>query len=173
MASRPAEMPIFEFRNLHHMDYELQEGSIALPQGFQDRTVNMFVLGASIPAPLSITISRDTLLPGEALKAYVDRQIKMLASKLRGYTLLGKKAVVLSTTAPIDGVQIDAYYMTDGRPFYQRQAAFLIAPERAIIFSTTAQADFSSEQNQNWMDLLASFQPRQPGDSKTDSSAQE
>jgi hypothetical protein len=155
------------------MDYELQEGSIALPQGFQDRTVNMFVLGASIPAPLSITISRDTLLPGEALKAYVDRQIKMLASKLRGYTLLGKKAVVLSTTAPIDGVQIDAYYMTDGRPFYQRQAAFLIAPERAIIFSTTAQADFSSEQNQNWMDLLASFQPRQPGDPKTDSSAQE
>jgi hypothetical protein len=155
------------------MDYELQEGSIALPQGFQDRTVNMFVLGASIPAPLSITISRDTLLPGEALKAYVDRQIKMLASKLRGYTLLGKKAVALSTTAPIDGLQIDAYYMTDGRPFYQRQAAFLIAPGRALIFSTTAQADFSSEQNQNWMDLLASFQPRQPGDSKTDSSAQE
>ena len=155
------------------MDYELQEGSIALPQGFQDRTVNMFVLGASIPAPLSITISRDTLLPGEALKAYVDRQIKMLASKLRGYTLLGKKAVVLSTTAPIDGVQIDAYYMTDGRPFYQRQAAFLISPGRAIIFSTTAQADFSSEQNQNWVDLLASFQPRLPGDSVTDSSAQE
>ena len=58
------------------MDYELQEGSIALPQGFQDRTVNMFVLGASIPAPLSITISRDTLLPSETLKAYVDRDRK-------------------------------------------------------------------------------------------------
>lgn len=155
------------------MDYELQEGSIALPQGFQDRTVNMFVLGASIPAPLSITISRDMLLPAEVLKAYVDRQVKMLASKLRGYTLLGKKAVELSSTAPIEGIQIDAYYMTDGRPFYQRQAAFLIEPGRAIIFSTTAQADFSSEQNRNWADLLASFQPRQPGATKTDSSEQE
>ncbi|MBP1127142.1 MULTISPECIES: DcrB-related protein [Pseudomonas] len=155
------------------MDYELQEGSIVLPTGFQDRTVNMFVLGASVPAPLSITISRDVLLPAEALKAYVDRQIKMLASKLRGYTVLGTKSVSLSTSAPIDGVQIDAYYMTEGRPFYQRQAAFLIEPSRAIIFSTTAPADFSNEQNQDWINLLASFQPRQPDVTQTDSGQQE
>lgn len=155
------------------MDYELQEGSIVLPTGFQDRTVNMFVLGASVPAPLSITISRDMLLPAESLKSYVDRQIKMLASKLRGYTVLGKKNVSLSTSAPIDGVQIDAYYMTEGRPFYQRQAAFLIEPGRAIIFSTTAQADFSNEQNQDWINLLASFQPRQPDVTQTDSGQQE
>jgi hypothetical protein len=155
------------------MDYELQEGSIALPQGFQDRTVNMFVLGASIPAPLSITVSRDHLLPSELLKAYVDRQVKMLASKLRGYTLLGKKAVALSTVAPIDGVQIDAYYMNEGRPFYQRQAAFLIEPGRALIFSTTAQADFSTQQNEDWENLLSSFQPRHNTPATTDSSEQE
>lgn len=81
------------------MDYELQEGGIALPPGFEDRTVNMFVLGASVPAPLSITISRDTLLPDETLQAYVERQIKMLTSKLRGYSRMGNKAVALSTTA--------------------------------------------------------------------------
>ena len=155
------------------MDYELQEGSIALPQGFQDRTVNMFVLGASIPAPLSITISRDNLLPSELLNAYVDRQVKMLASKLRGYTLLGKKAVSLSTIAPIDGVQIDAYYMNEGRPFYQRQAAFLIESGRALIFSTTAQADFSAQQNEDWENLLSSFQPRHNTPTTTDSSEQE
>jgi hypothetical protein len=155
------------------MDYELQEGSIALPEGLQDRTVNMFVLGASLPSPLSITISRDTLLPSEVLKAYVDRQIKMLASKLRGYTLLGKKVVSLSTVAPIEGLQIDAYYMNEGRPFYQRQAAFLVEPDRALIFSTTAQTDFSPEQSQDWADLLASFQRRLPDQTKTDSSEQE
>ncbi|WP_263261075.1 DUF1795 domain-containing protein [Pseudomonas sp. RIT-PI-S] len=155
------------------MDYELHEGSIALPHGFQDRTVNMFVLGSSIPAPLSITISRDTLLPSELLNAYVDRQVKMLAAKLRGYTLLAKKPVSLSTVAPIEGVQIDAYYMNEGRPYYQRQAAFLTAPGRALIFSTTAQADFSPEQNQDWANLLASFQPRQTHLAPTDPSEQE
>ncbi|WDY60288.1 DUF1795 domain-containing protein [Pseudomonas sp. PSKL.D1] len=144
------------------MDYELQEGSIALPEGFEDRTVNMFVLGASVPAPLSITISRDTLLPGEALQAYVERQIKMLTSKLRGYTRLGSKAVALCASAPIAGIQNDAYYVNQGRPLYQRQAAFIISPGRALIFSTTAQADFSAQQNQDWDNLLASFTPRNP-----------
>lgn len=155
------------------MDYELQEGSIALPTGFQDRTVNMFVLGASVPAPLSITISRDNLLPSEVLGAYVERQVKMLASKLRGYTLLGKKAVALSSAAPIEGVQIDAYYMNEGRPFYQRQAAFLIEPGRALIFSTTAQADFSPQQSEDWDNLLSSFQPRLSSPTMADSNEQE
>lgn len=97
------------------MDYELQEGGIALPAGFEDRTVNMFVLGASVPAPLSITISRDTLLPDEALQAYVDRQVKLLTSKLRGYTRMGNKAVTLSVTAPIAGIQIDLLHHCTGR----------------------------------------------------------
>ncbi|MFQ6575867.1 DcrB-related protein [Pseudomonas sp. UM16] len=155
------------------MDYELQEGGIALPEGFEDRTVNMFVLGASIPAPLSITISRDTLLPGELLQAYVDRQVKMLTSKLRGYTRMGSKDVRLSSSAPVEGLQIDAYYMNQGRPLYQRQAAFLLTPERALIFSTTAQADFSPQQNQDWDNLLASFTPRNPVVTSTESGEQE
>ncbi|MFR0675090.1 DcrB-related protein [Enterobacterales bacterium AW_CKDN230030176-1A_HGKHYDSX7] len=155
------------------MDYELQEGSIALPAGFDDRTVNMFVLGSSIPAPLSITVSRDTLLPDETLQAYVDRQIKMLTSKLRGYTRIGNTPVALSTAAPIPGIQIDAYYMNQGRPLYQRQAAFITSPGRALIFSTTAQADFSAEQTQDWNNLLASFTPRAAVTTGTEPSEQE
>lgn len=155
------------------MDYALQEGSITLPEGFQDRTVNMFVMGSTLPAPLSITVSRDTLLPSEALTAYVDRQLKMLSSKLRGYTLLSRKAVALSTATPIEGIQIDAYYMTDGRPFYQRQAAFSLEAERTMVFSTTAQTDFSAEQTQGWVDMLASFQPRLAGRPETNADEQE
>jgi hypothetical protein len=144
------------------MDYALQEGSLALPEGFQDRTVNMFVLGKSMPGPLSITISRDDLLPGEALATYVDRQVKLLASKMRGYTSLGKQPASLSKTSPIAGVQVDAYYLNDGRPYYQRQAAFVIAPGRAMVFSTTSQGKFTPEQTASWQDMLDSFTPREP-----------
>lgn len=45
------------------MDYQLHEGSIVLADGFKDRTVNMFVLGDSVPAPLNISLSRDDMLP--------------------------------------------------------------------------------------------------------------
>jgi len=146
------------------MDYQLQEGSIVLPEGFQDRTVNMFVLGNTIPAPLNVTVSRDNMLPAEDLKAYIDRQVKLIASKLRGYTSLGKQSVALSTQQPFAGIQVDAYYMNDGRPIYQRQAAFEIEPGRVLVFSTTSQADFSAIQTENWLQLLASFQPRQSVD---------
>jgi hypothetical protein len=143
------------------MDYQLQEGSITLPEGVQDRTVNMFVVGNSVPAPLNITVGRDNMLPAEDLNAYISRQIKLITSKLRGYTLLGKKAAELSTGQTFAGIQVDAYYMNDGRPVYQRQAAFEIQPGRILVFSTTSQADFSTVQDENWLKLLTSFQPRE------------
>jgi hypothetical protein len=143
------------------MEYQLHEGSITLPEGFQDRTVNMFVIGNSIPAPLNITISRDNMLPGEELNAYVSRQVKLISAKLRGYTLLGKKPAALSAQQPIQGIQVDAYYLNDGRPVYQRQAVFQIEPIRVLVISTTSQLDFTTEQEENWLQLLASFQPRQ------------
>lgn len=142
------------------MDYQLQEGSFTLPEGFQDRTVNMFVLGNNAPAPVSLTISRDTHLPGEDIAGYLKRQLKLLASKLRGYTVLEQKAVSLGTAAPLPGLQIEAYYLSDKRPIHQRQAAFIIAPGQVLVFACTSQADFNAEQTRTWTELLASYQPR-------------
>ncbi|MEB3902706.1 DUF1795 domain-containing protein [Pseudomonas juntendi] len=154
------------------MDYQLQEGSITLPEGFQDRTVNMFILGSNIPAPLNITISRDNVLPSEDLDAYIDRQVKLIASKLRGYTVLARKPAQLSSSQPLMGVQIEGYYLNDGRPVYQRQAAFEIAPGRILVFSTTSQKDFSGKQNESWLALLSSFQPRQDAAASSDNVTQ-
>ena len=142
------------------MDYHLHEGSFTLPDGFQDRTVNMFVFGSTVPGPLSITLSRDTHLPGEDINAYLKRQLKLLASKLRGYTLLEQRAASLSASHPIPGVEIEAYYQADKRPIYQRQAAFIIAPGRVLVFACTGQTDFTAEHNRNWTDILASYEPR-------------
>lgn len=143
------------------MDYQLQEGSITLPEGFEDRTINMFISGSSIPAPLNITVSRDNLGPGEDLGAYLERQVTQIALRLPGYTALGSKAAQLSSTQPVAGLQVDGYHLKDGRPFYQRQAAFEIAPGRTLVFSVTNQTDFSKEQEQRWLQLLNSFEPRQ------------
>ncbi|UBM26728.1 DUF1795 domain-containing protein [Pseudomonas sp. p1(2021b)] len=155
------------------MDYQLQEGSITLPEGFQDRTVNMFILGSNIPAPLNITISRDNVLPAEDLDAYIDRQVKLIASKLRGYTVLARKPAQLSSSQPLMGVQIEGYYLNDGRPVYQRQAAFEVAPGRILVFSTTSQADFNGKQNESWLALLNSFQPRQDAAASSDNVTQD
>ena len=149
------------------MDYQLHEGRLTLPEGFQDRTVNMFVMGANGPTPLSITVSRDTTLPGEVLGTYLERQLKLIASKLRGYTVLEKKVVQLSQEQPLQGVQVEASHQAEGRPMYQRQAAFIIAPGRVLVFSTSSKKDFTPQQTEEWIKLLASFELAAP------SSAQE
>lgn len=144
------------------MDYFLQEGRLTLPAGFQDRSVNMFIPGNIVPAPFSLTIARDTTLPGEALPNYVDRQVGLIAAKLRKYKRQSTGDVFLGTQSPIPGLQVDAHYQSDGRTIYQRQAAFLIAPDRALVFSGTCQTPFDDPLNQLWADVLASFQAHFP-----------
>jgi hypothetical protein len=139
------------------MEYHCQEGRFKLPEGFQDRTVNMFVPGNSVPGPLSITLARDTHLPGEDLAGYLGRQLRMLDAKLRGYTVVEQREVSLCAAAPVAGVEIEACYLSDKRPIHQRQAAFIIGPGRVLVFACTSQADFTAEQRRDWADLLASF----------------
>lgn len=144
------------------MEYLIQEGKLTLPAGFHDRSVNMFVPGVTLPAPFSLTLSRDNTLPGEALPDYLERQVSLIAAKLRKYQRQNTTQVELSVQSPIPGLQVDAHYQSDGRPVYQRQAAFIVAPDRALIFTATSQVPFDDPLNQLWADVLASFQQHPP-----------
>lgn len=143
------------------MEYLLQEGTIQLPDDFYDRTVNTFALGSTIPAPLSVTIARDTMLPDEDMKSYVKRQIKLLQSHIKGYKLVDQIEKLLPSDDTIQGAQIEAYYKTEGRYYYQKQTAFEIAPKKILIFSCTSQEKFTEVQNKLWEDLLASYKQRE------------
>lgn len=140
------------------MEYLLQEGTINLPEDFVDRTVNTFALGSTIPAPLSVTVARDKMLPDEDMPTYLKRQIKLLQSHIKGYKVIDQKALSLPSNQEIEGAQIEAYYKTEGRYYYQKQAAFEIAPKKIIVFSCTSQEQFTEAQNKLWQDLLESFQ---------------
>ncbi len=142
------------------MNYPLPEGTLTLPNTIRDRTVNMFTLGDSLPAPLSITVSRDDLLPDETFEAYLKRQIKLLSSNLKNYHLKSQDDAILGAGEhSIEGAMLNAHYMNGHKIIYQRQAAFLIAPERALIFTTTSQTRFSEQQDADWLAMLASFEP--------------
>lgn len=59
------------------------EGQITLPEDYQDRTVNAFTApAANAPA---YTLSRDTLADGEALPAYIDRQLTLMQKHIKGW----------------------------------------------------------------------------------------
>ena len=66
-----------------HSQCLFSEGLINVPEGYQDRTVNVFAPPAA-DAP-AFNISRDALNPGEALAAYIDRQLALMAKHIKGW----------------------------------------------------------------------------------------
>ncbi|MBC8733281.1 DcrB-related protein [Paraburkholderia sp. UCT2] len=139
--------------------YRIDEGSIDLPEGFEDRSTNIFVFGDPDRSPLNLNIARDTLDVGETLPAYVDRQIRKLEKILRGYRLQHRQAARLGSGDHVsEGEQIDATRKEGQQTIHQRQAAFLCAPRRALIFSGTSIRAFTGEQNALWSTWLASYQ---------------
>lgn len=138
----------------------IQEGNIALPEGFEDRTANVFVPANTETSP-NLSIARDRLNAGEELSAYVTRQVALLKSRIPGHKVTRRGPARLGAEdGALDGEQIDAEYKNSGRTVYQRQAAFLIAPQRALIFSAASPVPLNEAFDSLWLGWLASFHDR-------------
>ncbi|MEM5343157.1 DcrB-related protein [Paraburkholderia azotifigens] len=140
--------------------YRIEEGSIALPDGFADRSTNIFVLGNTSPSPVNMNIARDTLLDTETLPAYVDRQIGLLKKNLRNYSVVRREATTLGADSlSLSGEQVTSTHRNGSTTIHQRQAAFIHAPQRVLILSCSSVRPFDGTQETRWQQWLASFQP--------------
>jgi hypothetical protein len=140
--------------------YRIEEGSIELPQGFADRSTNIFVFGNTTPSPINLNVARDTLLDAETLPAYVNRQIALLQKNLRGYAIVRREVSTLGGGRDaLTGEQISSTHKNGNTTIHQRQAAFLHAPQRALILSCTSVRAFDTTNEALWQEWLASFQP--------------
>lgn len=134
----------------------MDEGSIALPAGFQDRTTNIFIQGVAETSQFNLNIGRDSLADKEDSNQYVSRQISIMQEKLPGYQLKNRQFAALGATN-LPGEQIDASYKNGGRMLQQRQAAFALPSGRVLIFSATSCQQFDAKFEQLWAQWLASF----------------
>lgn len=117
--------------------YHINEGLISLPDGYHDRTVNVFALPAG-DAP-AFNISRDALNPGEALAAYIDRSAATLGDNL-------------ST-----GEIVHASYLRDGKRIWQQQAVFNVDSDKILVFTMTCTRAPGDADSALFGDLLRSF----------------
>ncbi|ATJ88279.1 DUF1795 domain-containing protein [Ralstonia solanacearum] len=142
------------------------EGSIALPPGFEDRTTNLFVPADPATQP-NLSVARDWLKDGEALAAYVDRQLGVLKARMPGHRLLSRQAEQLGPDARgLDGERIDATYRSGSQTIRQRQAVFVVAPRRALIFTASSPAAFDEAFEAFWRAWLGGYRsPDSPPDS--------
>lgn len=139
---------------------QFHEGSIDLPGGYEDRTSNILV-PKNVEAQPNLSIARDNLKPDELLADYVTRQVALLKSRLPGHKVLDRTPAQLgSDDDTLAGECITAQYKNNGRLIYQRQAAFLISADRALIFSASSPAPLDDAFDEFWQHWLSSFTPR-------------
>ncbi|RDU95215.1 DUF1795 domain-containing protein [Trinickia dinghuensis] len=137
---------------------QFSEGSIALPPGFEDRTTNLFVPKEPATQP-NLSVARDWLREDETLASYIDRQLDQLKAHLNSHKLrVRQRAQLGADDAALDGECIEATYRNGTRTVYQRQAAFVIAPRRALIFTASAPASFDEAFDSFWHTWLAGYQ---------------
>lgn len=134
----------------------INEGSVTLPSGYTDRTVNVFTTGGS-ESPFALNIARDTPEAGESLSDYVRRQVGLLEKNLRKYRV-SQHSVTELGELKIPAEIIEATYMADSRQVWQRQLA-IFHGERVLIFTATATAAFTAQQNADWEQWVSSFRP--------------
>lgn len=144
--------------------YRIQEGHLSIPQEFLDNSTNVFTLGPTPQANMSITISRDRLEEGEDLLAYVKRQIPLLKTRLKGYQILNKGPIEIGPTRlPGELLKATMPSQTQGRLLHLQQAsvAFTEGPlkGKVLVFTLTTAHQPKEEEQALWQALLDSYIP--------------
>ena len=130
------------------------EGMIAFPEGYQDRTVNVFAPPAA-DAP-AFNISRDALNPGEALAAYIDRQLALMAKHIKGWKQ-GERSTATLGDSLLLGETVHASYLRDGKRIWQQQAVFNVDGNKILVFTMTCTRAPGDADRAMFGDLLRSF----------------
>lgn len=130
------------------------EGLINFPDGYQDRTVNVFAPPAA-DAP-AFNISRDALKPGETLAAYIDRQLALMEKHIKGWKQ-GERSDATLGDSLLQGEIVHASYLRDGKRVWQQQAVFNVDSHKILVFTMTCTRALGDADNALFGKLLRSF----------------
>ncbi|EPH1424349.1 DcrB-related protein [Klebsiella aerogenes] len=130
------------------------EGSIALPEGYADRTVNVLLAGDDVSP--SINISRDALQPAENLENYVTRQLDALAQGLKGWAFKSREPAMLGGDL-LTGEWVRASYLRDGKRIWQSQAVFALADGRVLVFTLAMARKLTPQDDALLLQVLSSY----------------
>ncbi|MFA1239161.1 DcrB-related protein [Serratia odorifera] len=132
------------------------EGSVTLPEGYSDRTVNVLLAGDD--ASPSLNISRDALQPDETLADYITRQLETLSHSLKGWVLKGREPVALGNSR-LPGESVHASYLRDGKRIWQRQAVFALEQGQVLVFTLAQPRKLAPQDEALLQQVLDSYQP--------------
>jgi hypothetical protein len=140
------------------MKYDIFEGTLTVPEGLVDRSVNMLM--SADGRGMSIVVSRDRLQAGEDIEHFIKRQMSDLSRQVTKLQEQGRAEAKLGPIAengPI-GIQIASTFKQHGQQIHQFQAIFPMTDDgRVLILTGTSLAPHTEEEKLVWQQLLSTF----------------
>lgn len=131
------------------------EGTITLPEGYCERTLNTLAGTRSVLPP--ITISRDKLGDHNNPEEYILSQLAILQKQMKDWQQEAHQPVVLGDNLTT-GIMISYDFLRpDNLRLYQKQALFTLNMEDILIFSLSKASPITSTDMQLFSDTLKSF----------------
>ncbi|MBC3230110.1 DcrB-related protein [Serratia fonticola] len=130
------------------------EGSITLPAGYREQTVNILIA----PSGPSLNISRDQLRPDEDFAAYLARQREVLQKGLRKYQALDEQPAVLGDGLFHGITLLSRYHPQKGQTLHQRQAVFPVKASNVLIFTLASSQTLTEQDEAFFSACLSSYQ---------------
>lgn len=131
------------------------EGTITLPEGYCERTLNTLADTRSVLPP--ITISRDKLGDHNNPEEYILSQLAILQKQMKDWQQEAHQPVVLGDNLTT-GIMISYDFLRpDNFRLYQKQALFTLNMEDILIFSLSKASPITAADLQLFSDTLKSF----------------
>lgn len=142
------------------MNYHINEGSFAIPEQAQDRSVNMLILNHG-PGGLTLAVTRDVVQQGEELTAFVSRQLRTLAAQVKQFRQQEPVALAVGP-AQLPALQIGTSFKQNNATMHQLQTVIMLDASRVLVLTLTCAAPLTAEQTAYAQQLLDSFAPSGP-----------
>ena len=134
-------------------NYQLYEGSILIPDGWKDQTMNAFMLPETSGkgAKASIVISRDYETESDTVEHYADLQLVEAAKKLPKYKLVRRSEIQVSGHPAI---QIDYAWATPERVEVRQRQAILQLTDYFLTMTLTTPANDFPKHEGTWAETI-------------------
>ncbi|NHZ93424.1 DUF1795 domain-containing protein [Massilia sp. CCM 8733] len=127
------------------MNYHINEGSFTIPASAQDRSVNMLLLNLG-PGGLTLVATRDVMQEGEDLDGLISRQLRTLASQVKGFKQQDRVALTVGS-AQLPALQIATSFKQNGAGMHQRQTAIQLGAGAVLVLTMTCSSPLNAEQD--------------------------
>lgn len=139
-------------------DYILQEATLALPDVFKDRTMNLFTLNDNGVSEFAFVVSRAGAKKGENVQSVAARIARELEITVPQFRLESSQRIIVDG---VDAVELFYQFKNDQALIFQRQTILLLdepaGGKKIVCYIGTCPDEFNDYYQRQYQEIIASI----------------